>query len=129
MNATTGTAPTETDAEELRIFISEIARVSAQRLGEGWSSQPGKFNTAGVISGPYTTSFRLFVDGDEDLAVEYSEYSGDEFPELDEDALPTGVGTWDDGVYLIDADVSEGLDALAERVANAIRFVTGSPLI
>ena len=36
MNATTGTAPTETDAEELRIFISEIARVSAQHLGDGW---------------------------------------------------------------------------------------------
>ncbi|MGY1502975.1 hypothetical protein ACW4TU_41475 [Streptomyces sp. QTS52] len=133
MSDTTDTTSPETDTPdtepEITNFLPHIACAVTQRLGDGWSWKLPSLGTNVLISGPYVASFDLHVDEDEDLAIGYSEDPSDGFPELDEDEVPIGFGTYPGGVYLVDPDISEGLEVLADRVANAIRFVIGHPLI
>ncbi|WP_331730911.1 hypothetical protein [Streptomyces sp. NBC_01174] len=106
-----------------------VARAAAQRLGEGWSAEPGEYAATAGLFGPYRSAFRLHVDHDEDLVVGYCRYQGDDFPELDPAELPTGIGIWDAGIYLLDVCPSDGVEALADQVARAVRVAAGLPLI
>ncbi|WP_329046934.1 MULTISPECIES: hypothetical protein [unclassified Streptomyces] len=109
--------------------LPRVARAAAQRLGEGWSAEPGEYAATAGLFGPYRSAFRLHVDHDEDLVVGYCRYQGDDFPELDPAELPTGIGICDAGIYLPDVRPSDGVEALADQVARAVRVAAGLPLI
>ncbi|MFE5406813.1 hypothetical protein ACFQ9Z_37090 [Streptomyces sp. NPDC056580] len=63
------------------------------------------------------------MDYEGDLCIVYEAHPRDRFP--DSPTLPEGVTKYDQGVYLEHASAADGLDALAERSAAAIRAITG----
>lgn len=128
-DATTPQPHTPVPGVKYTFHVCDIADAAVQRLGDGWSAKDRNFGVAAVISGPFIATFDLHVDDDEDLAIAYTAYKDDDFPERDEYELPAGVRSYSDGVYLVDAEAADGLIVLADRVAAAIRcVVTGHPL-
>ncbi|RNG26158.1 hypothetical protein [Streptomyces botrytidirepellens] len=121
---------TPTPGPKYPFHVCELADAAAQLLGDGWTAKPGRLGTTGTISGPYITSFDVHVDHDsKELTIDYDTYVADKFPELEVNELPVGVGACPGGVYLNNAEAEDGLEALATRVANAIRHITGRPLV
>lgn len=108
---------------EYPFSVSDISRATAKLLGQGWMAESGYWGVSGVVSGPYNATFDFLVDHDGDLCVTYSRYEDDGFAEHPD--LPEDVGSCDEGVYLVGASASDGLDDLAERAAAAIRAVSG----
>ncbi|MFB8031303.1 MULTISPECIES: hypothetical protein [unclassified Streptomyces] len=108
--------------------LPNIARAAAQRLGEGWSAEPGEYAASAGLFGPYRTAFRLYVDHDEDVVIGYCHYQGDNLPELNPAELPIGLGVCDGGVFLPDVRPSDGVEALADLVARAVRVAAGLSL-
>ncbi|SEE82861.1 hypothetical protein SAMN05216483_6684 [Streptomyces sp. 2131.1] len=123
----TATAPAAYEpapGTEYPFSISDIARATAQLLGPGWSAESGPWGVYGVISGhPYVADFVIEVDYEGDLTISYTGYEDDSLPESPE--LPEGVADRPGGVYLVEAYAGDGLKALAERAAAALRAVTG----
>ncbi|MFE6639536.1 hypothetical protein ACFVFT_38520 [Streptomyces tendae] len=108
---------------EYPFSISDIARATARLLGDGWTAESGCWGVSGTLSGPCSTDFAFVVDYEDDLIIEYRYSTDDDFPEDPE--LPKAAIKCDSGVYLERASASDGLDALAERSAAAIRAITG----
>ncbi|MFF9901308.1 hypothetical protein [Streptomyces longispororuber] len=108
---------------EYPFSISDISRATARLLGPGWLAESGSWGVSGSLCGPYLTEFVFVVDYEGDLAIEFRPATNDGFPEVPE--LPDGVIRSDQGVYLYLASAADGLKALAERSAAAIRAVTG----
>ncbi|MFM9452525.1 hypothetical protein [Streptomyces europaeiscabiei] len=104
--------------------IPGLAKATAQRLGPLWRSGPRRWGTCGALTGPYETLFLLRVDEESSLLLEYRRDPADPFPDAPD--LPDGVEVlqFDDGVFFEDAVPEDGLRALADRCAAAIRAIT-----
>ncbi|MFI7012621.1 hypothetical protein [Streptomyces sp. NPDC050145] len=113
---------------EYPFSISDIAYATARALSAGWLADSGSWGVTGYLElpGVHTTVFKIGVDEDSDLYIEYTRYEDDAFP--DSPQLPDRVKYYDAGVYLDEARADEGLEELAERCAAAIRAVTGRDL-
>ncbi|MFE5406727.1 hypothetical protein ACFQ9Z_36610 [Streptomyces sp. NPDC056580] len=72
----------------------------------------------------HRTVFEFTVDYEGDLCISYRADPRDDFPDSSE--LPEGACRYEEGVYLELANAADGLDALAERSAAAIRTIIGS---
>ncbi|MGW0191147.1 hypothetical protein ACWDV7_36215 [Streptomyces sp. NPDC003362] len=105
--------------------ISDIARATAQLLGDGWTATSGRRGTSGTVYGPYVASFLfVVVDDEQDLCITFeANYDSDGLPEHPD--LPHGVKDYDGGVYVEGASAADGLDTLVARCAAAIRAITG----
>ncbi|MGW5739727.1 MULTISPECIES: hypothetical protein [Streptomyces] len=106
--------------------IYGIARTAAQLLGEDWTVRPddsGDWGTYATLSGPHLTKFTIAIDNEDDLVINYQQNPHDAFP-LDPQ-LPADARAGDEGIYLLFAFADEGVAALAQSVAAAIRAVTG----
>ncbi|MGW9032725.1 hypothetical protein ACWGQ5_54145 [Streptomyces sp. NPDC055722] len=124
--AATGTPepePHPAPGTEYPFSISDLARATARLLGDGWDAESGPWGTSGTLSGPYITSFEFVVDYEGDLVILYDGYPDDGFPEVSD--LPDDVHAYKDGLSLPLACAADGLEALAQLCAAAIRAVTG----
>ncbi|MFD5079668.1 hypothetical protein [Streptomyces sp. NPDC058371] len=101
------------------ITVARIAEAAAIRLGHGWSTDPSTWGSTAEFIGPHDVGFSLIEDYEGDLVLEYDRQR---FPDSIE--LPEGVEAFDGGVYLPLATPADGLDALAQRCADAIRAIT-----
>lgn len=108
---------------EYPFSVSDIARATARLLGADWTAESGPWGTTGTLTGPHSADFTFLVDEESDLLIDYRYSTDDDFPEHPE--LPDGVLTCDSGVYLELASSTDGLDALAEKSAAAVRAITG----
>lgn len=111
---------------EYPFSISDIARATARILGKGWMAESGPWGTTGTISASYVAEFVLYIDADDDLCIDFTRYTDDGWPDADSVSLPDEVEAFSGGVYLKGACSVDGLEALAERCAAAIRAITGT---
>ncbi|MGW2109930.1 hypothetical protein [Streptomyces sp. NPDC001948] len=109
---------------EYPFSVSDIARATAQLLGDGWTAESGYWGTTGSVSGPFIASFTFLVHEDGDLCIAYDQMKDDAFP--DNPHLPLGTFSYTNGVYLELACIVDGLEALAERAADSIAAITGT---
>lgn len=127
MSTTTAPAPATYDpapGTEYPFSISDIARATARLLGDGWTAESGFWGVTGAVSGPYVTDFEFVVDYEGDLCIRYARYEEDGFPEHPE-GLPDDVAAYSEGVTFQYASAADGLAALAEKAAAAIRAIPG----
>ncbi|WP_405416411.1 hypothetical protein [Streptomyces rubiginosohelvolus] len=78
----------------------------------------------GTLSGPFIGDFAFETDYEGDLTMSFSRYTDDNWPETP--TLPDGFETCDEGVYLVGASASDGLEYLAAKYAAAVRAITGT---
>ncbi|MFF0206402.1 hypothetical protein [Streptomyces althioticus] len=111
--------------------IADIAAATARRLGDDWAVARSNWGTAGYLRGPYATRFTIGTDERSieeggDLTIRYEPQLADldGFPA--DPALPDDVFKDGHGVRFMFASPSDGLDAVADLVADTIRAITGA---
>ncbi|MGA5599598.1 hypothetical protein ACPCUF_00930 [Streptomyces griseoincarnatus] len=111
--------------------IADIAAATARRLGDGWTVGRSNWGTAGYLRGPYATRFTIGTDERSpeeggDLTIRYEPQLADldGFPA--DPALPGDVYKDRCGVQFMFASPDDGLDAVADLVADTIRAITGT---
>jgi hypothetical protein len=107
--------------------IADIADETAKLLGQGWRSRAWNFGASGTVLGPYVTGFRLNLDHENDLCIDFDRWQLDRdengFPETPE--LPDFVGDCGNGVFLFSTTAKTTLKGLAKQCAAAIRAASG----
>ncbi|MGW3335584.1 hypothetical protein ACWDF9_34165 [Streptomyces rubiginosohelvolus] len=110
---------------EYPFSVSDIARAVSALLGDAWMAKStGSWGTTGTLSGPFIGDFAFETDYESDLTISFSRYTDDNWPQTP--TLPDGFEACDEGVYLVGASASDGLEHLAEKYAAAVRAITGT---
>ncbi|MFD3908950.1 hypothetical protein ACFXOL_14755 [Streptomyces californicus] len=106
--------------------VASFAADVAEILGTDWSAEPAKWDTEGILEGPYDGQFTFRVDWEADLCMQYVRLGA--WP--DDPALPDGFVAYRDtsdsydGIFLDGASPGDNRQFLAEGFAAAVRAIT-----
>lgn len=120
----------DTKTDTRPFSIADIAAATARRLGDGWAVGRSAWGATGYLRGPYATRFTIGTDERSakggGLVIDYEPQLADldGFPA--DPALPDGVFKDRRGVRFMFASPDDGLDAVADLVADALRAITGT---